>query len=221
MILFFIIFSTITLAIENPLNDPSGKLYEVLGYMDIALTAIFALEMVLKIISFGFIFNGKKSYLRNSWNIIDFTIVTFSLIDLSADNLELGIFKVLRLLRVLRPLRIISKNEGLKISIGALIIALPQVFNVLLISGLFFLIFGILGLNYFKGIFFSCNKEGIVDSGLSIVTKWDCYNLGGSWKNSVYNFDDIMHSMQTLYGMANPVGWAAFMYSAVNSTGQD
>jgi len=117
--------------------------------------------MLIKILAYGFVFNGPESYLRNYWNIIDFVIVSFSLVDLIFDNLSLGIFKVLRLLRVLRPLRLISKNEGLRISIGALLMAMPSVFNVLLISFLFFLIFGIIGLNYFKGIFYFCNSDSL------------------------------------------------------------
>jgi hypothetical protein len=46
--------------------------------VDLILTIIFTIEAILKIISLGFLFNGNESYLRNSWNIIDFTIVLIS-----------------------------------------------------------------------------------------------------------------------------------------------
>jgi len=76
-----------------------------------------------------------------------------SIIDLFL-KVKISFFKVIRLFRVLRPLRIISKNEGLRISIQALIISIPAVFNVIMITFLFFLIFGIVGVNYLKGMYY-------------------------------------------------------------------
>ncbi len=46
--------------------------------MDISLTAIFCIESVLKIVAFGFLLNGSKSYMRNYWNILDFIIVVLT-----------------------------------------------------------------------------------------------------------------------------------------------
>jgi hypothetical protein len=66
-------------------------------------------------------------------------------------DVDLKFIKALRMLRVLRPLRMISRNEGLKIAVQSLINAIPGILNVLVISGLFFMLFGILGTNYFKG----------------------------------------------------------------------
>jgi Ion transport protein len=36
--------------------------------------ALYSLEMVLKILAFGFIF-GEETYLKDPWNILDFVIV--------------------------------------------------------------------------------------------------------------------------------------------------
>ena len=77
-ILIVIVASTITMAIDNPLNDPNSVLAYNMGICDIVFTSIFTLEALLKIIYFGFLFNGKNSYLRLSWNIMDFFIVAFS-----------------------------------------------------------------------------------------------------------------------------------------------
>ena len=59
--------------------------------------------------------------------------------------------KALRALRALRPLRVISRNEGLKLVVNALFSSLPALGNVMLVCGLFVLIFAILGINFFKG----------------------------------------------------------------------
>jgi len=37
--------------------------------------ALYTMEMVFKILGLGFIFSGPGSYLRDPWNILDFTIV--------------------------------------------------------------------------------------------------------------------------------------------------
>ena len=51
-------------------------------------------------------------------------------------------------------MRIISKNSGLKLAVSALLMAIPNIFNVIIISLLLFVIFGIVGVNYLKGAFF-------------------------------------------------------------------
>jgi len=35
---------------------------------------------VVKVISFGFLCNGADSYIRDNWNMIDFTIVMISIL---------------------------------------------------------------------------------------------------------------------------------------------
>jgi hypothetical protein len=42
-------------------------------------------EMVLKILGLGFIF-GKNTYLKDSWNVLDFVIVVTSLMSLGSSE---------------------------------------------------------------------------------------------------------------------------------------
>jgi hypothetical protein len=65
------------------------------------------------------------------------------------------------MLRVLRPLRMISRNEGLKIAVISLINAVPSIINALVIALLFFLLFAIFGTTYFKGKFYYCLTDNI------------------------------------------------------------
>ena len=48
--------------------------------MDLVMTVIFTLEAVLKIIAVGFLFNKRTSYLRQTWNILDFAIVVCAIV---------------------------------------------------------------------------------------------------------------------------------------------
>ena len=85
VIILFILVSTITLAFEHPLEDPNSKKMQVLEKIDIVMTSVFCLEALLKIITMGFLLNGKKSYLRDTWNLLDFSIVILAIVSLNID----------------------------------------------------------------------------------------------------------------------------------------
>ena len=84
--------------------------------IDYILSAIFTLEVIIKIIADGLLQTGNRSYLRSSTNCFDLLIVFITLVSYSAGS-NLNAIKVLRIIKVLRPLRAISRNEGLKVSI--------------------------------------------------------------------------------------------------------
>lgn len=151
-----IIISTFTLALEEPLEDPKSQKREIISMIDKVTTTIFTIEAVLKIIAHGFILNGKKSYLRNSWNVLDFIIVVSGLISLTSDS-DIGFFKVLRILRVLRPLRLITRVKGLKLVIGSLLKAVPRIINLQLVVLFFMYTFAILLTTLFSGKSDSCS----------------------------------------------------------------
>lgn len=56
--------------------------------------------------------------------------------------------------------RMINRAPGLKIVLNALFAAIPDVLNVAAVCFMFFIIFAILGVNYFKGVLMSCQGEG-------------------------------------------------------------
>ncbi len=89
---------------------------ETIGLMINIISAVFILESALKILVLGFCC-GKTTYLKDSWNILDFVIVMFSIINwvlASFASLNVSFLRGFRALRALRPLRMVSKNEGKK-----------------------------------------------------------------------------------------------------------
>jgi hypothetical protein len=106
----------------------------------------------LKSLANGFVLE-KGSYLRESWNQLDFFIVVTSIIDLTFDGINLPVIKILRLLRTLRPLRFISHNSGMKIIVEALIQSVGHILNVAIVVVVVWLMFAILGVNLFGGKF--------------------------------------------------------------------
>ncbi|CDW82905.1 voltage-gated ion channel superfamily [Stylonychia lemnae] len=218
-IIFFILVSGVQLAIENPLNDPKSKYIDILYWLDFATTIVFCAEAAMKIIAFGFYFNKERSYLRNTWNKLDFAIIIFSVISLTPLSSD---FKIFKMFRVVRGLRLVSKNEGLQLAVKALIQAIPQIANVTIIMLLFFLIFGIIGISYFKGKFYYCQHDFISDFQVNqIQNKWDCINFGANWINKPYSFDNIFQAMKTLFQMATTSGWSDVMFVSISTSDVD
>ncbi len=84
----------------------------------------------------------------------------------------------------------------------------------------FFVIFGILAVNYFKGAMMYCYSDFLPDY-LFVDNKWECLDNGGVWRNPTSNFDDIQESTLTLFHMATTAGWANIMYRGVDIRGID
>ena len=160
--IFSILVSSICLALDNPLNDPNSNLSINLGKIDVACTVIFVFEAVGKIIAYGIWECGSRSYLKSGWNTLDLFVVLVTLIGYmlgAEDGGNLSMIKVLRLIKVLRPLRALSRNEGLRLSINALRVALPEITQICGLCLVFYFIFGIIGVNYFKGQFYDCDHK--------------------------------------------------------------
>ena len=192
------------MTLENPLLDPNGWEADSLKWCDRVMTLLFTFEVIIKVIAHGLLFNGPDSYLRVGWNRLDFIIVVISIISVMIPDEQsesLAMFKVVRMARLLRPIRVISKNEGLRTSIQALHVSVPAILNLLIIVILFMVIFGIVGVNLFKGKFEYCDIGNASVIGLSqtqiktvIVDNFDCFNYGGSWKKYTTAFDNIGES---------------------------
>lgn len=92
-------------------------------------------------------------------NVNFFQVSVFSL--LIEENENLKVLRSLRTLRALRPLRAISRWQGMRIVVNALMYAIPSIFNVLLVCLVFWLIFSIMGVQFFGGKFYKCvDDEG-------------------------------------------------------------
>lgn len=167
LILTLILLSTFRLIIETftPNDDPNYKL--IYAYLDIFFNICFVTEMILKIISFGFLLDDG-SYLRDSWNQMDMLIVIFSLVDLqtisetlknpssTSKSANIAFFKVLRLLRTFRPLRFISHNPQMKLLIICLFDSFESIFNSFIILIFIMFIFSVTGLNLFLSEYKTC-----------------------------------------------------------------
>ncbi|XP_062714387.1 voltage-dependent T-type calcium channel subunit alpha-1G isoform X3 [Aedes albopictus] len=223
VILLFIALNCITLAMERPNIPPTCTERYFLATANYVFTVVFAVEMFIKVVATG-MFYGRDAYFTSGWNIMDGSLVIISIIDLLMSLISesspriFGILRVFRLLRSLRPLRVINRAPGLKLVVQTLLSSLRPIGNIVLICCTFFIIFGILGVQLFKGTFYYCEGENIK----GVKNKTECLSIEGNvWVNRKYNFDDLGKALMSLFVLSSRDGWVNIMYTGLDAVGVD
>jgi voltage-gated sodium channel len=144
----YFLFSLILLsAVVIGLETYAGlaKQYQgALSSIDKLIITLFTIEIALKIIS-----NGKRPwiYFSDPWNVFDFIIVAICLLPFG-DTHYFAVFRILRILRVLRMITVFPK---LKLIIGALLKSIPSMGYIIMLIGILFYVYAIVGVFVFGG----------------------------------------------------------------------
>uniref|UniRef100_A0A8C4YPL2 Sodium channel protein type 2 subunit alpha n=1 Tax=Gopherus evgoodei TaxID=1825980 RepID=A0A8C4YPL2_9SAUR len=105
------------------------------------------LESLVKILARGFCLEDF-TFLRDPWNWLDFTVITFAYV---TEFVDLGNVSALRTFRVLRALKTISVIPGLKTIVGALIQSVKKLSDVMILTVFCLSVFALIGLQLFMG----------------------------------------------------------------------
>ncbi|NP_446325.1 voltage-dependent L-type calcium channel subunit alpha-1S [Rattus norvegicus] len=226
-ILLFILLSSAALAAEDPIRADSMR-NQILEYFDYVFTAVFTVEIVLKMTTYG-AFLHKGSFCRNYFNILDLLVVAVSLISMGLESSAISVVKILRVLRVLRPLRAINRAKGLKHVVQCVFVAIRTIGNIVLVTTLLQFMFACIGVQLFKGKFYSCND-------LSKMTEEECrgyyyiYKDGDptqielrprQWIHNDFHFDNVLSAMMSLFTVSTFEGWPQLLYKAIDSNEED
>ena len=106
--------------------------------IDFIFLNIYTFEMILKIIAMGF-FMRPHSYLRDSWNILDFTVVMLGWVSKIFANSNISAIKVIR---ILRPLRTINQIPNMSSLVKTILNSLPVMFDVMILFFFMLIMFG-------------------------------------------------------------------------------
>ena len=217
IIMLLICLSSIKLATDTYMDGLSEDSIEIVisEWCDTIFTWAFTVECIVKIFALGFTMDSG-SYLRDSWNQLDFFIVITSLIDFFLRNVELPFIKILRLLRTLRPLRVISHNKSLRLIVTALFESVGSIFNVSVVVLVVWLMFAIFGINSYKGQLFYCTQDKYF-----YHLRQTCEEAGHEWVVWDSNFDNILEAMMTLFIVSSLEGWPDIMYHSLDIVGED
>ncbi|XP_066409262.1 sodium channel protein type 1 subunit alpha isoform X3 [Molothrus aeneus] len=115
--------------------------------VEYTFTGIYTFESLIKIIARGFCLEDF-TFLRDPWNWLDFTVITFAYV---TEFVDLGNVSALRTFRVLRALKTISVIPGLKTIVGALIQSVKKLSDVMILTVFCLSVFALIGLQLFMG----------------------------------------------------------------------
>uniref|UniRef100_G3P2F6 Voltage-dependent L-type calcium channel subunit alpha n=1 Tax=Gasterosteus aculeatus aculeatus TaxID=481459 RepID=G3P2F6_GASAC len=227
LILLFILLSSISLAAEDPI-DPKSYRNKILAYADIVFTTVFTIEIVLKMTVYG-AFMHEGSFCRNSFNILDLIVVGVSLLSMGMESSAISVVKILRVLRVLRPLRAINRAKGLKHVVQCVFVAIKTIGNIVLVTMLLNFMFACIGVQLFKGKFYSCTDPlkmtGEECQGVFVKhtenSLQDTVLAQREWLNNDFNFDNVLKGMLALFTVSTFEGWPKLLYRAMDSDVED
>ncbi|XP_057298022.1 voltage-dependent L-type calcium channel subunit alpha-1S-like isoform X2 [Hydractinia symbiolongicarpus] len=238
IMLFFILLSSLCLALEDPRNSQS-ETNRMLYFIDIGFVTIFTFEIIVKLIDQGAVLH-KGSFLRDWWNVIDTLVVTCNI---AATVLMLGqnedinstigesTLKAMRILRVFRPLRVVNKLKGLKVVFQCVVFSLKRVLNIIIIAVLCLFMFAVIGVHLFQGKFHYCTDstkltaeecQGHFYYFNDPVNNPDLFSIEKrEWKNYPFHFDHVLRAMLTLFSCGTGEGWPIVMEKSIDATKMD
>ena len=107
----------------------------VFNTLDAVILGIFIFELIIKIVAQG---RQPQNYFKDAWNIFDFSIVAVCLLPIESNDFV----AVLRLVRVLRVLKLVSAIPRLQVLVGAVLKSIPSIGYVFLLATMHFYIYG-------------------------------------------------------------------------------
>ena len=163
-----------------------------LEWCNYALTAIFSVELVIKV--FGF---GPLGYFGDAMNWLDAVCVITSLMEVFFQSGGgVSALRVLRLMRILRSMKMIKDGSALKQMIETAMASLKAVVNFGVLLLLLLYIFSLLGMNLFGGELFE-------DDGVTVPRA---------------NFDTFMAAFFAVFQVSTRENWHKLLYSAMGGT---
>ena len=141
IIMSTILFSAIVIGLET---YPSimASYGSFLLPLDKVILGIFTLEVIIKLLANG---RDPQRYFKDPWNLFDFTIVALCYLPIQAQFVV-----VMRLIRVMRILRLITALPRLQLIVGALLKSIPSIGYIGVLLGLHFYVFAVVGVFLFS-----------------------------------------------------------------------
>ena len=124
-------------------------------------TFVSLLEMSLKIVD-----GGALPFLSSGWNQLDVLVVGSSVIELAYGMPRDMAPVTLRCLQLLRPLRLLSRFDGLRKAVALLGEVMPRVGHVMLVYALLLLVWSVLGVQLLGGRLSACSLPGATAADL-------------------------------------------------------
>ncbi|XP_034935060.1 muscle calcium channel subunit alpha-1 isoform X4 [Chelonus insularis] len=236
LILLTIFANCVALAVYTPYPcGDSNQTNMYLEKIEYVFLVIFTVECVMKIIAYGFALH-PGAYLRNGWNMLDFTIVVIGMISTILTFLMKEGFdvKALRAFRVLRPLRLVSGVPSLQVVLNSILKAMVPLLHIALLVIFVIIIYAIIGLELFSGKMHKTCRNNLTDKIMDDPhpcgdSGFQCSSLGDEYycsrqywegpNHGITNFDNFGLAMLTVFQCITLEGWTDVLYDIEDAMG--
>ncbi|XP_046452680.1 voltage-dependent calcium channel type A subunit alpha-1-like isoform X10 [Daphnia pulex] len=164
---------------------------ETLHYMNTAFTALFSIECMLKIISFG-----VRNFFKDPWNTFDFVTVVGSIIDALVVEFGENFINVgfLRLFRAARLIKLLRQGYTIRILLWTFVQSFKALPYVCLLIAMLFFIYAIIGMQVFGNI--------LLEPGTTHIHRHN-------------NFRSFIQGLMLLFRCATGEAWPNIMLSCI------
>jgi hypothetical protein len=251
-ILVCIFVSSILLGAADHAN-PENNRNDTLFYFDLLFTIIFTCEMLIKMVATGIVWH-KRAYLRSSWNVLDFIIVAASLtatiLHFTLPDVNIGAVRIIRTLRLLRPLRAVKRSPGMKKVVGAMMDSVIQIGALLGAALLILFCFSVMGTSFYKEQMNYCSDADAVNKSMcegnftyaidpiskdrysfneldafynesNNTVNLNFYHEEREWLLPYLNFDYSYKSAEALFSIFGFEDWVKLYFQAADTVGVD
>lgn len=182
-IIIVIVINAVGLGIDTS-PDLMEQVGGIVSWLDNVALGIFVVELAIKLFAY------RLAFFKNGWNVFDLAIVGAALVPASAQ------FSVLRALRILRALRLVSVVPSMRKVIVGLFSAIPSIATVIVMLLLLFYISAVMATKLFGEAF----PQWFGNLGASLYSLFQIMTLE-SWSMG------IVRPVMEVY----PYAWAFFV----------
>lgn len=186
VVVIVILISCACIVLDNPRLDPLSALAHQLKWADYAITVFFGFEALLKMFVGG-IFCGRSAYFTSGWNWLDCIILVSSIV--AVLPIHMHVANDMRLLRILRPLRLIDRVPGVKVIFKFFAHSLVDLLNVMGVVLFFQLIFAVIGMQLFMHVDFEHPALSFRSFGSSMLFLF-VMATGDAWDDAMWTAMD-------------------------------
>jgi voltage-gated sodium channel len=206
-ILVVIIFNSILLFLQE-----CGVSTPLINFLDMACTIIFIIEMIVKLVEYGF-----KGYWKSGWNRLDGTLVVLSIPSLifyfiPNISFDISFLLVLRVLRVFRFFRLVHAFPGFTRMLKSFSNAMRQSYAVFVGLLVMIIIFAMIGSSLFKDVapdYFATPIDGIYSTfriftgeGWNEIPDTVAENMSPGWGYAVRLYFSLILIVGCIIGMS-------------------
>ncbi|KAI9137967.1 Ion transport protein-domain-containing protein [Paraphysoderma sedebokerense] len=225
--IIIILFNTAILATYTRRPSSISSWTKSVETIDHYLTLAFSIDLFFKFVFFGF-----KQFFTQPFYVTDLLITAASCITWYLND---GSLSPLRLIVIVKVLPLIPGLSSVNTILVAMKRSIPLVKDIAVLTFMFFLIWGIMGMKLFEGVLrrrcvledgtffrmpsgspFICSNSTVV--GFTCPSRSQCLSVANNPDETV-SFDNILSSWLTIFQILTAEGWSDIMVHIKQGTG--